>query len=205
MRVPLGDLEEARRNPAAFKRKQQEAGDEKKGGYGYYNLLLDSIMHFHKEGLTAAEGEREIVRRYDKLARLKSERAVEKIIEWFREYAADYARLAPDMSLTRVQVALQLPEQFSTLQVSGQLPRVDRTAEGNLVACVFSKEPRAWDQELRLPLIQEAVAHDLHANLEEVSVAAYCFPEGKHRTFQFSEAQIATSREELYRVLDQLL
>jgi hypothetical protein len=204
MRVPLGDLEEVRRNPAAFKRKL-EATDERRGGYGYYNLLLDSIMHFHKESLTAVEGEREIVRRYDKLPRLKSERAVEKIIEWFREYAADYARLGPAMSLTRVHVALQLPEQFSTLQVSGQLPRVDRTNEGNLVACVFSKGPRDWDQELRLPLIQEAVAHDLHANLEEVCVGVFCFPEGKHRTYQFSEAQIATSHEELYRVLEQLL
>jgi hypothetical protein len=204
MRVPLGDLEEVRRDPGAYKRKQ-EAPKEKGPGYGYYNLLLDSISHFHRHELSVDEGVREVVRRFDAIERLKSKRELEKTVVKFRDYAIQFVNSKLDKPLVRVQVAVRLPETFDGLQVSGQLPRVDRLLNGDTVAWVFSKAASLWDQELRLPLIQEAVADHLHAELDEVGLAVYCFEDGASKRFQFSDVRIAAARAELQGILTQLL
>jgi hypothetical protein len=205
MRIPLRDLEEVRRDPAQFKVRQEEKAGEERGSYGYYNILLDSITCFHKDKTSVQDAQQDIVRRYDAIPRLTSKHRLEQIIEWFNEYAADYAQLRYSTQLTRVLLRIQLPSQFLSIRLTGQLPRVDRTPEGGFVAWIFSKEPGSWEQELRLPLIQEALALDLNTNIEDISVGIYCFQLAKHSIYQFDAAQIAASKDELYRVLEQLI
>ena len=193
MKVTLSNLEEARRNPAAYKHKLL-AAEKPFIRTGYNALLQATILQYHRESLTADQARERMTHKYHQ--RFTTPKGLEEITRCFGEYLDEYAAQNNLATITHQRLRLQLPADIApSFEVTGKLPRLDTTSDG-YAAWLFSKSHAEWQQELRMPLIQAAVAADLGTDMDEVTVGVYCFEDGRHTAHQFTEADSASAGAE---------
>lgn len=201
MKVTLSNLEEARRNPAAYKQKLL-AAEKPFIRTGYNALLQATILQYHRESLTADQARERMTHKYHQ--RFTTPKGLGEITRCFGEYLDEYAAQNNLATITHQRLRLQLPADIApNFEVTGKLPRLDTTSDGYAV-WLFSKGHADWQQELRMPLIQAAIAADLGTDMDEVTVGVYCFEDGRHTAFQFTEADSASATAELRTLLLQL-
>ena len=201
MKVTLGNLEEARRNPVAYKQKLL-AAEKPFIRTGYNALLQATILQYHRENLTPDQARERMTHKYHQ--RFTTPKGLEEITQSFGAYLDECAAQNNLATITHQRLRLQLPEDIAaSFEVTGKLPRLDTTSDG-YAAWLFSKSHAEWQQELRMPLIQAAVAADLGVDVDEVTVGVYCFDDGRHTAYQFNEADIASATAELRGLLLQL-
>jgi hypothetical protein len=117
---------------------------------GYERVLRLSIFNFHKSSGPAA-------RDYmAKMIRKHHLRNVSRITEI--EISLDrYVRWAVEERLKVADTKVNLAHQMGFLELRGEIGRVDVTSTGYR-AVLFGKAPDGWEQQLRMPLIQVAIA-----------------------------------------------
>jgi len=198
----LSSLEEARRNPAAYK--QKLLSDEKPFFKPGYNALLQTtILQYHREHLAEQQALDRMTNKFHQ--RFKAQKGLDEIARQFAEYVAEYSAQEYLATITHQRLRLLLPEDISaSFEVTGKVPRLDTTSNG-YAAWLFSKTHGDWKQELRMPLIQAAIAADLGTDMEEVTVGVYCFEDGAHTAYCFTETDCAVATAELRSVLLQLV
>lgn len=117
---------------------------------GYERVLRLSIFHFHKSsGPAARDYMAEMIRKHN----LRNVSRINEI-----EITLDrYVRWATKERLKVADTKVNIAHQMGFLELRGEIGRVDVTSTGYR-AVLLGKVPGDWEQQLRMPLIQVAVA-----------------------------------------------
>jgi hypothetical protein len=199
-RLPLRDLEEALRNPVEYRRKLQQPV-ENSYGPTYFGALRDAISTFHKTNGNLMQAKAYLVAR---LARFVDTMRCAEIVEQFEWYTEEYISRGWLTFETRLRVVIQLPPRASAhLFCSGEVNRVDIVPTGGYAAWLMrSRGPEDWVSELRMPLVQGAIAQKiLQAPAGEVRVGIYSFKERFVDLCCYSQNEV----DQAYADLDDLL
>lgn len=195
-RIRLSDLERAARDPAGF-RAGMDAPSRSEYRYGYFNLLRDTIRRFHDNG-----GDEYQARMYleSGLTRFKDADKKLRTMRQFEWYIQEYRSSGFVAVEVMGRVEARLPEWApQDLVCSGEITRLDMIPGGGLAGWLFrNNDISGWDQELRMPLIQEALALEVGRDVEDVMVGVYGFQQRlvDQRTFFQGEVRSAHRRFE---------
>lgn len=199
-RLPLGDLEEANEDPAGYRTKLL-GPPRQRGGPTYFGALRDTIFRFHRLGEPLAEVEGYLEGR---LSRFRDLSRRDETLDQFRWYVEEYARLGWTTFDTRLNLKAALPPWApDDLECSGQIARADVSPSG-YAGWMLLSAAGAWRQELRMPLIQEALAQEMNAPVDEVIVGVYSFRERSVEQTSYSAVEISAARSALEELLRRL-
>lgn len=200
-RLPLGDLEEARRDPRAYRNKL-DAPAEKRFGNTYVGALRQAIFRYHRVR------EREEAMRYlqNRLLhpRLKNSRRKSETLDQLDWYIDEFTGRGWPMFQTGLRVTVPLSLEFPPdLICSGEVSRVDVVPTGGYAAWMFrSRAGSAWSDELQMPILQHILASRiLGVPLSEIRIGIYAFQEQRVDSVCYSQAEI----EEAWMALEDLM
>jgi hypothetical protein len=149
MRISHTQLETCLANPRTWYRTSL-ATESHPYLMGYERVLRLSIHHFHKSsGSAARDYITEMIRKHN----LRNVRRINEIEISLDRYAMWCTAEALKVADTKVNIAHQL----GFLELRGEIGRVDVTSAGYR-AVLLGKVPVDWEKQLRMPLIQVAVA-----------------------------------------------
>jgi hypothetical protein len=157
-------------------------------------VLRDAVARFHKEGL--ARSRRYLERR---LRGFKNDDRKEATLDKFLWYTDECTTRAWPTFQTRMNVEVRIPRMPPDLICTGQIARVDLVPEGGYAAWLLrNATSEGWADELRVPLIQSALATAvLNVDISEVSVGVYGFEDRQVRVRCFTSAEIESAEREL--------
>src|SRR5437016_4876990 len=154
MKISHGELEACLRDPNAWVG-EKRAWRQRFFALGYDQVLLLGIYRFHSRGVTL-EGEEWIEALFQKHSgRLTAESRREGVRERYRRYVDWVVREGVTVVERRIILNGDVQE-FLTL--GGFLHRVDATPTGVRGVILADYRP-VWRSELRIPLIQIAIAN----------------------------------------------
>ena len=154
-RLPLRDLEEALRNPMAYRQKLQQSVDSFYGPT-YFGALRDAIFLFHKMNGNVGQARLYLQARLARFVDTTRSTAMVEHLEW---YAAECLSRRWPTFQTRLRVVIPLASRVpSDLFCSGEVGRVDMVPAGGYAAWLMqNRRPEDWTRELRMPLLQGAM------------------------------------------------
>lgn len=205
MKVPLRELEEARRDPGAYVRRRRAAAAQKYIGFkSKYLTLQRAVYRFHRSNNDLQAAQEYLEQSY--LRQFKRPEQLAIYAEQLGRYADAFKGLGTTAFRVKDRLVVPLPKKLTDagMRVSGEIPRVDLTAAG-YTAWLFAKKTDRWEDELRLPVIQVAYARELGADEEEIKVGIYDFSKGEHKLYEFSARKRRAAQSEVYRLLRQML
>src|SRR2546422_307537 len=185
MRISHTDLEACIGNPQRWLSTQNAPSH----GYkmGYERMLRLAVFHYHK---TSPEEARDHLNKIIKKHNLKSAIRISEVEARLESYI-DWA-VSEHLKAAGVQVKIALPLGF--LEMRGEIGRVDVTAQGYR-AVLFRKAPPNWHMQLRMPLIQEAVA-SLYGRPPEQTAVGFQELDGTDlQTVVYSQPQIIAAKK----------
>jgi hypothetical protein len=201
MKIPLRELEEARRNPDAYLRKRRSSGGFNFNPKSKYRTLVRSINTFHRNGNDSMFAQDYLEVNFAK--QFKEQKQLAHYIEILGQYILDFKDSGATVFRVKDILVVPLAPEFTDagFHISGEIPRLDITADG-YTAWLFSNKQVDWENEIRLPLIQSAYAEILNVDEQEVNVNIYDFVANEHKSFRFSEPELKDSKTELHRTLN---
>ncbi|MDD5368038.1 MAG: hypothetical protein PHQ40_03040 [Anaerolineaceae bacterium] len=173
IKLPLGQLEEARSNPTSFREKM---GTAKGGGkWGYFNALREAIRQFHKMGDNANAGLTYLEQTLD---RFSNQRKCQETVDQLAWYIDEYQRRGWFTRDTYRRIIVPIEDETIHVQCTGEICRLDIIPAGGYAAWSFrSKDPSGWKNELRMPIIQYVTARLLGVPYSEITVGMVSFGE----------------------------
>lgn len=193
-KISLTELEEVRKNPAAFKKKK-EATKGVFASKSIFQTLKWAIFKYHKDNNNLAA----MSYLEDGLGKFKNRNKCEKAIEDLQWYIAEYQKLGWATALQKHNITIPLSTQYAdSLKITGEINRIDFHPNGTYAAWLFSKESKGnWQDELRMPIIQNAIGVEMGAPPELVHVGIYDFEDHKINLHNFKEKDIRRAHLEL--------
>jgi hypothetical protein len=191
LRIPLNALEEARKNPKAF-RTLIENPDGKGRNPSYFSALRYSIMNFHKwQDPIRARGDLE-----GRLEKFKDQRKCIEIMDQYEWYVLEYRSRGWRTFSTLMNIEVSLPDWVSRqVKCTGQVSRIDLVPTGGFAAWLLrSKNPAGWENDIQMALIQESIANVMNAPMDEIRVGIYSFNERYIDSRIFSRTDIDRAR-----------
>lgn len=202
MKLNWRAIDEARQNPAAWLQRQSQNGQGFPPKYSFHRFLEHAILRYHTRGNDLGQAHAYLDERYWR--HFKSTTQLPRIHQRLDDYAASYQCLHHTYIVGPMNVGLQLPPHLAVdFKVSGLIARLDMTPSG-YAAWMFEKQQRDWSVELRMPLIQAAVAAQLGAELDEVEVGGCDLSSAQHTAYCFSSEQVDAAHTELESLLSRL-
>ena len=203
-RLPLGDLEVARRDPIAY-RDRLDSEEKRRFGLTYSSALRWAVFRFHATGddVGAAAYLEELLEH----PKLRNAARKEETAEEFQWYVQEYAQRAWPTFETRRRLVVPLPRRIrDDLTCSGEIARIDLEPSGGYAAWLFmSSVPESWITELRWPLIQGTLAESVLAvSPDEVRVGLYAFKDRIVVDTRFDAAAIRRASARLRRLVRKL-
>jgi hypothetical protein len=193
-KISLTELEEVRRDPKGFRRKKEAAGPFQ-GGRSIFQVLKRSIYEYHKSmdavaAINYLEG---------KLESFKNRARCEKAVGGLQWYIAEHRNRGWATVLRKYNITIPLSTQYwDSLKVSGEINRIDMHPNGTYAAWLFSKGNLGnWIDELRMPIIQNAIGVEMGARPELVHIGLYCFGDHTVNIHNFTDSQIKRAHLEL--------
>lgn len=191
MNISHADLESCRRNPAGWVSLKLRATT---GGprAGYDGLTKLAIYAFHRTGdrQQSLEHLRGLLERRD----LRTAYLVERSMQRLDSYIDWIEGEQPAVALWKLRILLPLGSGWA---VGGELSRVDiDLATGGYRALLIGTRPDDWRGQLRMPLLQRAVAEKMQRPQEEVSVGFQDLDGGRLEITGYSEADVAAAVNE---------
>lgn len=201
-RLPLRELEEANADPAGYRAKLYGPPRQAQGSI-YFNTLRNAIFNFHKPQWTAAQSENYLE---DRLAGAPNALRKAEVLDQFHWYLEQYKALGWPTALTRLNVNIPLPPWTpADLSISGQIARVDFAPSGGYAGWIFvNGDARGWRQEMRMPLLQEALAQEMNVPIDGVLVGIYAFQDRVAKHTRYSATEIREARASLDSLLQRL-
>ncbi len=197
MRISHNDIEVCRRNPRAWV--AQKVGPS--SGFirtGYAGATKLAIYHFHKTNNQSIT-QRYLEDLFDSLDLRNSaqkDRALENLdgyIEWCRT-------AAPVVATYRLRLNYDLGSEWI---LGGEISRID-IISGGYRGIILGNIPDNWDHQLRIPLIQRALAGRLQRPEIDIAVGFQNLDGGDLRVVSFPKDEIddaETSVQDLARTL----
>jgi hypothetical protein len=201
-RLPLRELEEANADPVGYRAKLYGPARQAQGSI-YFNALRNAIFNFHKPQWTAAQAGSYLE---DRLANAANAPRIAEVLDQFHWYLEQYRALGWATALTKLNVNISLPPWApADLSISGQIARVDFVPSGGYAGWIFvSGAARGWRQELRMPMVQEALAGEMNVTTDEVIVGIYAFQDRFVEHTSYSATEIREARTSLEGLLQRL-
>jgi hypothetical protein len=193
-KISLTELEEVRSDPVAYKKKR----DTTRSFFptkSYFVTLKRAIYEYHKETNISAS----INYLENGLAEFKSPTQCKKTIEDLMWYIGEYQKLNWPTILKRYNISVPLSTKYmDSLKLSGEINRIDMHPSGAYAAWIFSnRSAKNWISELRMPIIQNAIAVDLSAIPITVHVGIYSFEDRVVHIHNYSIEDIRIAHLEL--------
>lgn len=190
LRLPLRELEDALKNPIVYRRKMEETSN---GEFwpSYFGALRDATGKYHKWNGDAV---RAIAYLEKRLERFSDQKRRADTIDHFMWYVDEYSNRGWPMFQTRLNVEVSLPVWApANLICSGQVSRLDIVPTGGYAAWLMRiREPEGWFNELRMPLLQGALACNvLQVPVNEISIGIYSFEERFVALRCFTQSEIS--------------
>jgi hypothetical protein len=169
----------------------------------YFNALRNAIFNFHKPQWTVAQAESYLE---DRLADAANASRKAEAFDQFHWYLEQYRALGWATAFTRLNVNIPLPPWApADLSISGQIARVDLVPSGGYAGWIFlSGAAHGWRQELRMPLVQEALAGEMNVTIDEFIVGIYAFQDRSVEHTCYSATEIRQARASLEGLLQRL-
>lgn len=197
IKLPLSQLEEARRNPAHYR---SQIGKPK--GFikrGYYGVLRDAVRQFHKNRDSAVAGHAYLEDNLDQFNNASKSLDTVNQLAW---YVDDYLSRGWITTETYRHVVVPIEDPAVKVICTGEISRFDYVPAGGYAAWLFrSKNPEGWKSELRMPIIQDIAAKRLGVPLAEIRVGVISFQDRFSEHHSFNENQIVAAYEELVNLL----
>lgn len=193
-KISLTELEEVRRDPKGFK-KNKDDGTTFRGNKSVFQTLKRSIYEYHKNtDPVAAMSYLE-----EGLESFKNRAPCKKAVEDLQWYIAEHQKRGWATILRKYNITIPLSTHyFDSLKITGEISRIDMHPNGAYAAWLFSKGSSGnWQNELRMPIIQNAVGVDLAAAPEQVHVGVYFFEDHIVDIHCFSNSEIRRAHLEL--------
>lgn len=203
MKISLSDLEEARRNPEEYLKKQQSSTGIKYNPKSKHRMLIRSIYTFHRKGSDPNSAQNYLEASFAK--NFKDQRQLPLYIEQLGQYILSFKDSNAMVFKVRDILTIPLSAEFNdaNFRISGEIPRIDITPDG-YTAWIFSNKPVDWENEIRLPLIQSAYAEILKVDQQEIKVNIYDFIKGDCKSFQFSKSELENANKDFIKTLKQI-
>lgn len=201
-KIPLREIEEARRNPGAYRAKLQNSvmGGGTPMQWGYHNALREAIRQFHKMDDSSSAGSNYLE---EKLGRFKNKQRCIDTIEQFYWYIDNYHHHGVITTQTYVNIQLPIEESKFPIRCTGQVSRLDLDLAGGYIAWIFrSQQPHGWKHELRMPIIQDVTSKVLGVPSSEMKVGIISFQEKFTDLCIFDEVQINSAFDELRKLIE---
>jgi len=163
MLLPHRELEQVRKDMRGWLRAQRAGRFQRPG---YVHITRMAIYHFHRTDSLAGTLKylREQLDARDlknTVQRSEAERNLRRYVRWVRSSK-------PAVIKCQERIRLRLD---AGAQLSGEIPRLDAVVESDGYAGVLvGYGPPGWETELRMPLIQRALASSLERDEELVAV-----------------------------------
>jgi hypothetical protein len=158
-RIPLSDLDQAARDPSGYRARM---GAGSRGGFrsGYFNVLRNAIRRFHDAGEDEAQARDYLENGLTRFNDASKRSETMHQFDWYVE--ENHTRRGWVTSETMGRVVVELPPWApADLVCSGEVTRIDIVPSGRLAGWLFRNDDvQGWHRELRMPLIQGALAHE---------------------------------------------
>jgi len=191
MKISHRELEECRRSPRTWWQGRQSAGGFRSFGYG--QALLNAIHRYHRTNSARAARShlREMIDR-----NFTNERRIEELEADFENYIRWHRRSGIIVADSNIRLSYSIG---GFLDLGGLISRLDITDNGYR-AVILGAGRSNWRNELRMPLIQSAIASKYGRPVEEVAVGVQD-PDGSALQDEiYASAQIASARQEFQRL-----
>lgn len=184
-RLPLRELEEALRNPVEYRKKTIE-------GHGigppmrptFFSALRDAVFRYHRSG----NKEKALEYLIERISAFKSDSKKQDVIAQFAWYIESFAKSGFVCVGTKVKINIAAND---TLDLFGEVSRVDMNLSRGYAAWLLqNKKPGNWIGELRMPIIQKAVANIYGVTAQFVTMGVYFFNEMEVEQYCFSDGEI---------------
>jgi len=201
-RIRIYDIDEARRNPTAFKKKLA-AGPTRAGfGASYFSALRDALFRYHRRNRDVADVAAYLERR---LSRFKSASQRDRYMGHLFWYFEEYEKLG--WPTFRIKQTLTIPldtAKFPDSTCSGEISRLDIIPSGGYAVWFFRKEgDPAWPRHLYPRLVQDSVARTvLHSPPDQVAVGIYAFESREVFSTTYSDSELRAARAELAQLIN---
>lgn len=207
MRISFQELDEAIIHPRLFRKKLGgPQGSSPYFGYSYYNVLVNSIFHFHKYFNDPGEGRDYLIMKLNSSKFTSNERK-NYIVDQFNWYVGDYLSKNITTSDFRLNIRI-LPEipLKTDVAISGQISRVDILPAGGFIAWIFrNRGSSGWVSEFSMPLIQYELANRiLHVHNNEIAIGIYSFPERFIAQHCYSDQELQDAKHKFEGLLKKL-
>jgi hypothetical protein len=193
-KISLTELEEVRVDPLAYKKKRDTV-KRYFNNKSFFQTLKRAIYEYHNN--TNAVAAMDYLE--NGLEKFKTRAFCEKAVDDLQWYIAEYQKLDWPTVLKKHNISIPLSTQFAdSLKVTGEINRIDMHPNGTYAAWLFSKgKPKDWLNELRMPIIQNAVGVELGVLPEMVHVGIYCFENHVVNIHNFTNGDIRSAHLEL--------
>lgn len=202
MKISFRDLENARRDPVAFGRSLVRPAQGGGMNRGYFMDWRDAVLKWESQNIGATQVRNELQATLERRFTGKgSALRTTQTLARFDEFVAAETTRRYRFQRSRMDIELHLAELAqSPLRVSGEVPLLHRFGTRYIATLLLSQDVD-WEQELRTPLLQMAVADKLNLFYGEVSIAAYLYPQGVFEEVTFDDAELQRSKQEVLEVL----
>lgn len=192
MQIKHSQLEEVRVDPYAY---SGQAGGAPGFGPSKIRALHQAAFRYHRPGQTLPAAEHYLQQAFS--TRFKTAARLDKFIE----YLAEYDRTFQSSGNVVIKVMLRLQRPLSpSVTLLGEVPRLDIAAGGGYAAWLFSEYPRAWQDELRMPLIQAYLSRLMGVSLDRVTVGFYFFATAAYESCSYDPETVAQAIGEVEQI-----
>jgi hypothetical protein len=191
MKISHRELEDCRRSPRTWWQGRQSATAFRTFGYG--QALLNAIHRYHRTNSARAARShlREMIDR-----NFTNEKRIDDLEADFESYIRWHRRSGIIVADSNIRLAYSIG---GFLDLSGLISRLDITDIGYR-AVILGAGRSNWRNELRMPLIQSAIAFKYGRPVEEVAVGVQ-EPNGSALEDEnYTQAQIVGARQEFQRL-----
>lgn len=195
MKIKHSDIEELRANPRSFLKRPPQNSPP----FGPHSVLRFSMLQIHKEGDNIDEARAYLRRMFAGRGGRFTDASLTTQLGRLEAYYASYLD-CPGRACD-VQHRLSGVTPAGNIVV-GEVARIDTGIDYGpglpyYYAWVFASREAAREAELRMPVLQFAVAQDLKCPVEEVGVGVYCHETSDHAWKVYSLAEVTAAVDQL--------
>jgi hypothetical protein len=191
MKISHRELEECRRSPRAWWQGRQSASPFRTFGYG--QALLNAIHRYHRAN-SARAARAHLRQMIDR--NFTNERRIEELEADFESYIRWHRRSGIIVADSNIRLSYSIGAFFD---LGGLISRLDITDAGYR-AVILGAGGSSWRDQLRMPLIQSAIAFEYGRPVEEVAIGVQ-EPSGVTLDDEiFTSEQIVTARREFQQL-----
>lgn len=190
MKISHRQLEDCRKNPKSWVASVSVPATGR--SFGYNQALLFAIHRFHKSGENDAR--KHLAHLIDMhLSNVHRIEMIESDLDSYIDWASDSNVVIAD---SKVRVSLAIG---GFMEMGGEISRLDIT-EAGYRAVILGDRSAQWQAELRMPLVQRAVAFKYGRPADEICVATQSLDGTNLEETSFSTKKIAQAEAEFMQL-----